>query len=184
MTSIGMSYVMLGTPNEGSNCAYTATALEAFFGRTIITATNQPLYQLEPSYLAQFNAQITAGAGTVTATVLAEPNVTTSLVDPSGRTEQTIAAGSPTATGLFRTLTTKVPTCRHVAYPCSAGGRRPERRGARWRLGSVSCGGLSSLLRFAATKSRPEQIGRRISRHLDVMTGVGDERAENARIQT
>ena len=179
MTSIGMSYVMLGTPNEGSNCAYTATALEAFFGRTIITATNQPLYQLDPSYLAQFNA----GAGTVTATVLAEPNGTTPLVDPSGRTARPSLPDRRRQWACSARSPRKSPRAGtwHIRARPAAGGRSAAEQGGDWGPSHVE--GFS-LLRFAATKSRPEQIGRRISRRSDVMTGVGDERAENARIQT
>ena len=48
-------------------------------------------------------------AGTLGATVLAQPTVTTRLIDPRGHVAQTIAAGSTTASGLFRTLAARAP---------------------------------------------------------------------------
>lgn len=53
--------VMLGTPNEGSNCAYDALAVESLFGLT--ASVNQPLLQLTPAYLATFDQQITNRKG-------------------------------------------------------------------------------------------------------------------------
>jgi pimeloyl-ACP methyl ester carboxylesterase len=58
--------VMLGTPNEGSPCAYLAIAaqaspLGAFKG--IVSPVAQPLYQLAPQYLAQFNTEINNARG-------------------------------------------------------------------------------------------------------------------------
>ena len=51
--------VMLGTPNEGSDCAYDAIAAQILFGRGIISAINAPLFELEPTQAAVFNAQVT-----------------------------------------------------------------------------------------------------------------------------
>jgi pimeloyl-ACP methyl ester carboxylesterase len=55
--------VMMGTPNEGSNCAYDALSAEALFGLTGGSAINQPLLQLTPAYVASFNQQITNTRG-------------------------------------------------------------------------------------------------------------------------
>lgn len=51
--------VMLGTPNEGSNCAYDAGGAEELFGKGTISPLNQPLLQLTPVYMAQFDSQVT-----------------------------------------------------------------------------------------------------------------------------
>jgi pimeloyl-ACP methyl ester carboxylesterase len=52
--------VMLGTPNEGSNCAYYPVAVAQLFGgKGTISPSNQPLLQLTPVYMAHFDSQIT-----------------------------------------------------------------------------------------------------------------------------
>ncbi len=55
--------VMIGTPNEGSNCAYDALGAELLFGISHVSSANQPLLQLTPGYLAGFNKQITNARG-------------------------------------------------------------------------------------------------------------------------
>jgi hypothetical protein len=52
---------------------------------------------------------VPAHIGTVDATLLAQPTVTSVLVDPRGRVVQKISAGSTGASGLFRTLTANSP---------------------------------------------------------------------------
>ncbi len=51
--------VMLGTPNEGSNCAYPAFSL----GDVATLAPNIPTYELTPAFASQFNAEITQTRG-------------------------------------------------------------------------------------------------------------------------
>ncbi len=58
---------------------------------------------------ASMAIHVPAHAGTLSAIILAQPTVTTKLIDPHGHLAQTIAAGTPEAGGLFRTLSVKSP---------------------------------------------------------------------------
>jgi pimeloyl-ACP methyl ester carboxylesterase len=65
--------------------------------------------QVSPSKTASLAVSVPAHAGFISAVILAEPGVTTRLLDPSGHTVESIAANSSASLGLFRTLRAKNP---------------------------------------------------------------------------
>ncbi|MGO9975592.1 MAG: hypothetical protein ACLP01_22900 [Solirubrobacteraceae bacterium] len=66
--------VMLGTPNLGSDCAYPALEAEALWGGGVFSPINQPLLQLTPAYLKQFNKQVTNAEGVPFSILAGDPD--------------------------------------------------------------------------------------------------------------
>jgi pimeloyl-ACP methyl ester carboxylesterase len=75
---------------------------------------------------ASMAIHVPAHAGGLSAVVLAQPSITTKLIDPHGHLAQTITAGTPEAGGLFRTLSVKSPPAGTWQLQASSAAGTPQ----------------------------------------------------------